>query len=357
MRSRGPIASSVSSRSTAIQPTSTAATAAPAPRAIPPCRHAARSRDARRAAPGATSGLAARGCVNGSSAARPPYENPAPGALATHCDGQCQRRGDDGEHGDRVGPCLRVQTSIAPAFAPRATPATCRRRARAGRLPRTTINAAATATATARCRSDGRLTRAELRDELQEEEIGALSGVVSHDCVQDVGPGPIRLGQRRGLVRGERPASERDGSHGERAEPDRERRQPPGEARTRVCGLAEGVEGGSLAHGAEGTERVRLRDLYARRDSSVSLIAQEPLCIECGGTSGAGRGDGLPVDVILHVTRREHAGNVRLGRLVPASRGSRNPPRGRAGRGRAPCWDRGRWRRRSRRSRGRSSRP
>ena len=43
-------------------------------------------------------------------------------------------------------------------------------------------------------------------------------------------------------------------------------------------------------------------------------LGQVALGVEGAHTARAGGGDGLPVDVILHVADREHAGDVRLGR-------------------------------------------
>src|SRR5690349_16423304 len=56
--------------------------------------------------------------------------------------------------------------------------------------------------------------------------------------------------------------------------------------------------------------------LRAGRERRVALLAQETLGVECGRTPGAGRGNGLPVGVILDVSRGEDAGDVRLGRLA-----------------------------------------
>ena len=72
---------------------------------------------------------------------------------------------------------------------------------------------------------------------------------------------------------------------------------------------------------------------------------REPLGVECAPYSRAGGGDRLPVDVVLDVAGREHAGDVRLGRARASSRDS-PPRRGRASRGRA--WWSGRVRSRRR---------
>ena len=69
-----------------------------------------------------------------------------------------------------------------------------------------------------------------------------------------------------------------------------------------------------------GTWRLRrLAVLARRRQRRLRMpfrLGEEPLCVERGGTSGAGGGHRLPVDVILHVAGREDARDVRLGRLA-----------------------------------------
>ena len=104
------------------------------------------------------------------------------------------------------------------------------------------------------------------------------------------------------------------------------------------------------ASGPVGGRRVgglRRRD----RERRVALLAEPALGVERRGAAGAGGGDRLPVDVVLHVARREDAGDVGLGRLASRQRGTRCPARGRAGRGTARCSGRGRSRRRCRRPR------
>src|SRR3954453_24097747 len=61
-----------------------------------------------------------------------------------------------------------------------------------------------------------------------------------------------------------------------------------------------------------------LARLLARLDQRLVEVAfalrELPLGVEGGNRAGAGRGDRLPVDVVLHVAGREDAGDVRLGR-------------------------------------------